>query len=52
MAHSIQSVRNVYDIAKCARDCGNPFSNEEIIKLLERTVTDKELISKYWFIVK
>ena len=47
MAHSIQSIRSVYDLAKCARDSGKPFDDEEIKKLLERTVTDEKLISEY-----
>lgn len=47
MAHSIQSIRIVYDLAKCARDRGKPFDDEEIKKLLERTVTDEKLISEY-----
>lgn len=47
MTHSIQSIRNVYDIAKCARDSGKPFSDEEIKQLLERTVTDEKLIPEY-----
>ena len=30
MANSIQSIRNVYDIAKGAKDNGKPMSDEEI----------------------
>lgn len=47
MANSIQAIRNVYDIAKGARDNESPMSDEEIVKLLERTVSDKSLIPKY-----
>lgn len=47
MANSIQAIRNVYDIAKGARDNEKPMSDEEIKALLERTVSDKSLISKY-----
>ena len=47
MAHSIQSIRNVYNLAKCARDSGKPFDDEQIKKLLERTVTDEKLIPEY-----
>lgn len=47
MANSIQAIRNVYDIAKGARDNGEPLNDEEIKFLLERTVSDKALISKY-----
>lgn len=47
MANSIQAIRNVYDIAKGARDNGKPMSDEEIKTLLERTVSDESLISKY-----
>ena len=46
MANSIQAIRNVYDIAKGARDNESPMSDEEIVKLLERTVSDKSLIPK------
>lgn len=47
MANSIQAIRNVYDIAKGARDNEKPMSDEEIEALLERTVLDKSLISQY-----
>lgn len=47
MTNSIQAIRNVYDIAKGARDNGQPMSKEEIKVLLERTVPDKDLISNY-----
>ncbi|RMD03250.1 hypothetical protein D9O40_03660 [Clostridium autoethanogenum] len=47
MANSIQAIRNVYDIAKGARDNEKPMSDEEIKTLLERTVSDESLISKY-----
>lgn len=47
MANSIQAIRNVYDITKGARDNGKPLSDEEITLLLERTVSDESLISKY-----
>lgn len=47
MANSIQAIRNVYDLAKGARDNEKPMNDEEIIGLLERTVSDKSLISKY-----
>lgn len=47
MANSIQAIRNVYDIAKGAKDNEKPMSDEEIKALLERTVSDKSLISKY-----
>ena len=47
MANSIQAIRNVYDIAKGARDNESPMSDEEIVKLLERTVSDKSLIPNY-----
>lgn len=47
MANSIQAIRNVYDIAKGARDNEKPMSDEEIRILLERTVSDGSLISKY-----
>lgn len=47
MSNSIQAIRNVYDIAKGARDTDKPMTNEEIKVLLERTVSDKSLISKY-----
>ena len=47
MANSIQAIRNVYDIAKGARDNDSPMSSEEIKTLLERTVLDKSLISEY-----
>lgn len=47
MANSIQSMRNVFDIVKGARDNGDPMSDDEIIKLLKRTVSDESLISKY-----
>lgn len=47
MANSIQSMRNVFDIVKGARDNGYPLSDDEIMKLLKRTVSDESLISKY-----
>nr|WP_312216881.1 hypothetical protein [Clostridioides sp.] len=47
MANSIQAIRNVYDIAKGAMDKGKPLNDEEIKVLLERTVSDESLISKY-----
>lgn len=47
MANSIQTIRNVYDIAKCAKDNGKPMDDEEIKILLERTVSDISLIPEY-----
>lgn len=47
MANPIQAIRNVYDIAKGAKDNETPMSDEEIKVLLERTVSDRSLISKY-----
>lgn len=47
MRNSIQAIRNVYDIAKGARMNGMPLSDDEIKALLERTVPDTSLISKY-----
>lgn len=47
MANSIQAIRNIYDIAKGAKDSKKPMSDEEIKMLLERTVSDTELISQY-----
>lgn len=47
MAHSIQAIRNVYDIAKTAKDNDAPMSDEEILSLLEKTVPDTALISQY-----
>lgn len=47
MPNSIQAIRNLYNIAKGAKDNESPMSNEEIKALLERTVSDKTLISKY-----
>lgn len=47
MANPIQSIRNTYNIAKAARDIEIPMTDEEIKLLLERTVSDKSLISKY-----
>ena len=47
MANSIQAIRNVYDIAKGARDNGKSLTDEEIKDLLEKTVSDESLISKY-----
>lgn len=47
MANSIQAIRNVYDIAKGARDNEKPMSDVEIKTLLERTVSDKSLIPNY-----
>lgn len=47
LANSIQAIRNVYDITKCAKDNGKPMDDEEIKMLLERTVSDTSLISAY-----
>ena len=47
MRNSIQAIGNVYDIAKGARMNGMPLSDDEIKALLERTVPDTSLISKY-----
>ena len=47
MANPIQAIRNVYDIVKGARDNEKPLTDEEINYLLEKTVSDKSLISKY-----
>ena len=47
MANSIQSIRNVYDIAKGAKDNGKPMSDEEIKVLLEKTVSEESLITEY-----
>lgn len=47
LANSIQAIRNVYDIAKGAKDNGKPMDDEEIKILLERTVSDTSLISAY-----
>lgn len=47
MANPIQAIRNVYDIAKGARDNEKPLTDEEIKSLLEKTVSNESLISKY-----
>lgn len=47
MANSIQAIRNVYDIAKGAKDNGKPMSDEDINVLLERTVSEESLLTKY-----
>ena len=47
MSNPIQAIRNVYDIAKTARDNDLPMSNDEILLLLKRTVSDTALISSY-----
>ena len=45
MSNPIQAIRNVYDIAKTARDNDLPMSDDEILLLLKRTVSDTTLIS-------
>lgn len=47
MSNPIQAIRNVYDIAKTARDNDLPMSDDEILLLLKRTVSDTTLISSY-----
>lgn len=47
MANPIQAIRQVYDIEKSARENGCPFDDEDIKRLLERTVSDSNLISQY-----
>lgn len=47
MAKPIQAIRNVYDIAKNARDNGTPLSDEEIKLFLKKTTSDESIISKY-----
>ncbi len=47
MANPIQAIRNVYDIAKRARDNGTPLSDEEIKLFLYKTTSDESIISKY-----
>ncbi len=45
--HSIQSIRNVFDVVKAARDNNTPFSEEVIQMLLNQTVTDKETSERF-----
>lgn len=47
MTNPIQAIRNVYDIVKGAKDNEKTLTAEEINYLLEKTVSDKSLISKY-----
>lgn len=47
MSNPIQAIRNVYDVVKSARDNNNIMSEDEILDLLKKTVSDEDLINKY-----
>lgn len=47
MSDSIQSIRQIYDCAKSARDNNDPLSNDMIASLLDKTVSNKKLIACY-----
>lgn len=47
MTNPIQGVRHVFDIVKAARDNQNPFSDEMIQQLLDATVSDEKIRSRY-----
>ncbi|MFP3156523.1 hypothetical protein LQZ18_19305 [Lachnospiraceae bacterium ZAX-1] len=47
MSNPIQAMRFVYDIVKASKDMGKDFSDENIVKLLELTVSDEELRGQF-----
>lgn len=47
MAHSVQAMRTVFDVVKDARDNNNPFSDEDIQKLLQALVADENIRKRY-----